>query len=268
MTFLWLIYYIFYHDFLWFFKITFNDFLKWHTVLVSMPQGWTSISDRSGSGRRSLLPGSGGRHHRAHPALHPGSCSQHLQCHADEPQLCSGHTGAVQLAAPPCQVKIRSETHSKSWSNLQKNVTILYHYSLSLSGPSQTPPQQSWRGPVSESERVCPCGTSPGFLLADSSGGSAPLSWSSSLRRPALQESAPTEKGRRLNGWSQLTRAVSLSNMAPVALIQDPKMTNASGHPDPWHGPMTSHWALRLRMTAMLMLITSFLRTPVPKLIL
>lgn len=82
--------------------------------LVSVSQGWTPVSDRSGCGRRSLLSGSGGCHHRAHPPLHPGSCSQHLQCHADEPQLCSSNTCAAQLAAPPRQVRIQSDMHSEN----------------------------------------------------------------------------------------------------------------------------------------------------------
>lgn len=39
------------------------------------------------------------------------------------------------------------------------------------------------------------------------------------------------------NGWSPMmpsdTRAVCLSNMAPVTLIQNPKLKDASFHPDP-----------------------------------
>lgn len=93
--------------------------------LVSVSQGWSPVSDRSGSGRRSVLSGSGGRHHRAHPPLHPGSCSQHLQRHADEPQLCSADTGAVQLAAPPPQVKIKSKNAFKQLiKSPVKNATI------------------------------------------------------------------------------------------------------------------------------------------------
>lgn len=148
---------------------------------VFVSQGWTPVSDRSGGGRRSILSGSGGRHHWAHPPLYPGSCSQHLQCHADEPQLCRADTGAVQLAAPPPQVKNRSEIRELIW-NLQEKKT--YNRScLSLSGPSQTPPPLSWRRPVSDRARGCVLVER--FLLADSSG-----KYPSSLRRLALQESA------------------------------------------------------------------------------
>lgn len=89
--------------------------------LVSVSQGRTPVSDRSGGGRRGVLSGSGGRHHWAYPPLYFGSCSQHLQCHADEPQLCSCNTCAAQLAAPPPQVRIQSEVHSKSGLKSSEN---------------------------------------------------------------------------------------------------------------------------------------------------
>ncbi|KAL4593329.1 transmembrane protein 245-like, partial [Arapaima gigas] len=62
------------------------------------------VPHRSGCGRRRLLPGPGGGHHRAHPAVHPGGGLQHLQCHADEPQQLAGHTRAAQLAPERAQV--------------------------------------------------------------------------------------------------------------------------------------------------------------------
>lgn len=76
------------------------------SVCSPLPQGRSPVPDRSGSGRRRVLPGSRGRHHRAHSPLHPCSCSQHLQRHADEPQLSRPHTRAAQLAAPPDQVSV------------------------------------------------------------------------------------------------------------------------------------------------------------------
>lgn len=71
---------------------------------LSPSQGGSPLPDGSGRGRRRVLPGSGGRHHRAYSALHPGGRGQHLQRHADEPQLGSPHPRAAQLAAPPTQV--------------------------------------------------------------------------------------------------------------------------------------------------------------------
>lgn len=72
--------------------------------LPSASQGRSPIPDRPGCGGRGVLPGSGGRHHRAYSPLHPGGCSQYLQRHADEPQLGRPHTRAAQLANPPAQV--------------------------------------------------------------------------------------------------------------------------------------------------------------------
>ncbi len=165
---------------------TSSFYLCW-SVPLFLCQGWAPIPDRSGGGRRSVLSGSGGRHHRANPPLHPGSCSQHLQCHADEPQLCSADTGAVQLAGPPHQVKKNLKRIQRADENLTKMQPNIPSSCLSFSGPSQTPPPLFWRRPVSESKRVCPCGTSPGFQLAHSSGDVRP-SLNSSLRHLALQE--------------------------------------------------------------------------------
>lgn len=76
---------------------------------MSVSQRWTPVPDRSGGGGRSVLSGAGGRHHRAHPALHPGGCSQHLQRHADEPQLGDADACADRLADPPHQVRTQRE---------------------------------------------------------------------------------------------------------------------------------------------------------------
>ncbi|CAG11939.1 unnamed protein product [Tetraodon nigroviridis] len=62
------------------------------------------LPDGARRGWRRVLPGPGGRHHRADSPLHPGRCSQHLQRHADEPQLRCPHARAAHLAAPPHQV--------------------------------------------------------------------------------------------------------------------------------------------------------------------
>lgn len=100
--------------------------LMFTQFLVSLSQGWTPVSNRSSSGRWSVLSGSGGRHHRAHPPLHPGGGSQHLQCHVNEPQFRSAHTGAIDLASPPHQVNTAPEipeTHEDNWSDFYINTT-------------------------------------------------------------------------------------------------------------------------------------------------
>lgn len=70
-----------------------------------MTQGRTPVPDRPGRGRRRLLSGSGGRHHRAHPAVHPGGGGQHLQRHVDEPQFRSPDACAAQLVCPSHEVR-------------------------------------------------------------------------------------------------------------------------------------------------------------------
>lgn len=106
--------------------------LCFNHFFVSVPQGWTSVSDRSGSGRWSLLSGSGGGHHRAHSPLHPGGGSQHLQCHADEPQLCTANTGAVNLASSPHQVKPTPEIHADSkFTGNSKHTVVICPFNVS-----------------------------------------------------------------------------------------------------------------------------------------
>lgn len=135
-------------------------------------QGWTPVFDRFGSGRWSILSGSGRRHYRAHPPLHPGSCSQHLQCYADEPQLCSANTGAVQLAAPPTQVKTKNViTFRAHWASEKCNHTIIACHCQDIRRLHPLCPEEDqW-----VRSRGCPYGMSLCFLLADSLGGSAPL---------------------------------------------------------------------------------------------
>lgn len=171
--------------------------------LVLVSQGWTSVSDGSGSGRRSVLFGSGGRHYRAHPPLHPGSCSQHLQCHADEPQLCSANTSAVQLAAP-LQVKMEKLKHGqradlKSSEKCNHAIIVLLLVSLRTfaeSTPSVLKKTSEW-----ERQGVTPWDVT--WLLSDSSGEVLP-----SLKLlpvpPGSRVSAQTKKRWRRDGWSPM----------------------------------------------------------------
>lgn len=105
-------------------------------LLSSLSQGRSPVPDWSGGGRRRVLPGSRGRYHRADSPLHPCSCSQHLQRHADEPQLSHPHTRAAQLAAAPHQVSVMP--------NKQMGIGTRRHHRLGvLLGPSQNPPPPS-----------------------------------------------------------------------------------------------------------------------------
>lgn len=197
--------------------------------LVSVSQGWTPVSDRSGGGRRSLLSGSGGRHHRAHPPLHPGSCSQHLQCHADEPQLCSSNACAAQLAAPPHQVRIQSDMHSENgWKRSEKwdhTVTVLLLVALRTfadstpSVPKKTSEWERegvslWSTPLSEPP---PCAT----RVYRSRGG------------------PPPEREEVVAQWLVTHDA---------ACLREPSLKTLKVRTHPKHGPTTSHWALRLWM--------------------
>lgn len=115
-------------------------------LLCSPSQGRTPVPDGSGGGRRRLLPGSRGGHHRADPPLHPCSCSQHLQRHADEPQLSRPHARAAQLAAAPHQVSVVPSKPMGTGTRRHRRLPV-------LSGPSQNPPPPSRRTPVSENRR-------------------------------------------------------------------------------------------------------------------
>lgn len=105
-------------------------------LLSSLSQGRPPVPDGPGGGRRGLLPGSGGGHHRAHSPLHPGGCSQHLQRHADEPQLSRPHTRAAQLAAPPHQVSVVPNTPTGVGTRRHRHLPL-------LTGPLQNPPPPS-----------------------------------------------------------------------------------------------------------------------------
>lgn len=177
-------------------------------------QGWTPLSNRSGSGGWSILSGSGGSHHRAHPPLHPGGGSQHLQRHADEPQLCGGHTGAVQLACAPQQVntsiKKNTQAAGKIFNKMPTNSIIILFFFVTCrtftdSTPSVVKKTSEWKQEdvslvehhlasyIPQEERL------------------------SSLCCPAPQGSPPWRRrdGGVMTGYPRcrlLTRAVTLSN--------------------------------------------------------
>lgn len=105
-------------------------------LLSSLSQGGSPVPDGPGGGRRGLLPGSGGGHHWAYSPLHLGGCSQHLQRHADEPQLSRPHTRTAQLAAPPHQVSVVPNKPMGVGTRRHRHLPL-------LAGPWQNPPPPS-----------------------------------------------------------------------------------------------------------------------------
>jgi len=228
-------------------------------VVVSVSQGWTPVSHGSGRGRWSILSGSGGRHHRAHSALHPGGGSQHLQRHADEPQLCSAHTGARQLANQPDQVGVPIWTHSKSGSKSEdacNQLHLLLPVALRTIIDSTPTVLKEWvraGGCV-----LAECHLASYWLFPH---GEALPSLKPDPAPPGSTEVCPDR------GEPAASRPVPRD--APERLLwatftKDPQITDALVSPDPRRGPMALRRASRRTLTPS----TSSLTTPVPELVL